>query len=710
MNRSDYKSVGLITLSTFFITTILAVHGVDPHHDGIVMKPAIDIANGKVLFRDSFTQYGIVFSYLQGAFVKLFGPYLLTIKLQTVLIATITNIFLFLIWRNFTTCSMALILSLIWPCLNAFFFDDLIGFHAWSTYYMVCSVVIGTYFMIEYINNENHPKYLFWSGFLFAAAFWIKQVGMLQLLASTLCAYPICYFKNQDFKKAAKHLCIYLLGLAFVFITIFAWLFFTDSLHDWWLQSIYFAKLFQETKTGQHNAIINLLRSMFLQPASVHNSIIWAIIPLCSLFWFCYDMRILVKFKADLTLQRNLKRLLLSSIGLVGWLQYYPINHIFHLHLFSSLLYVFVPISIFSSIRFLKISPRLKATTLIVIAFFSYDIIIRVSSLNKKLHKDYSYVENLPILKGLRIPKGDAQKYRVAGLIIKNAIESGLDDKILFSGADPLPLLFGNSESLLPPMYVNWTWVNGYFYPNYFKEFYQLTKENKYLIIREDISKSDGYVTKYDFKPFSPRNVTFFIMTPGHDITQDIDYIIRPIENPQTCVPLDHLDKFKLFEVEFSGNFENKEIESIYIANLDLSEIPEKIPQLNFEHYIQKLFATTDAPKFLNEFYHLDRGFYWLNENVSSLDKAKIATHFIDVGYGNIANYRILRGNQMSSYMSYSIDQKCIWDIDQPIISSFNGKNKIKYYFTIPTKESSLNIRFNFLDNNFADIKLPSSI
>ncbi len=81
------KAVHIIMV--FFISLIIvgffSVMQVDPHHDGIMLKPAVDFANGKMLFRDTFYQYGALTAIFQASAIKLLGERLIVIRLLTVL-------------------------------------------------------------------------------------------------------------------------------------------------------------------------------------------------------------------------------------------------------------------------------------------------------------------------------------------------------------------------------------------------------------------------------------------------------------------------------------------------------------------------------------------------------------------------------------------------------------------------------------------------
>ena len=55
----------------FAVTTLFAyrfaVIDFDAHHTGLMYKTALDLAEGKVIYRDTFSQYGALTSFLQAA-------------------------------------------------------------------------------------------------------------------------------------------------------------------------------------------------------------------------------------------------------------------------------------------------------------------------------------------------------------------------------------------------------------------------------------------------------------------------------------------------------------------------------------------------------------------------------------------------------------------------------------------------------------------
>src|SRR5258708_16448162 len=84
MNRRDALVAGLLSASLMALLVPLAPLGVDQHHDGIMLKPALDVLSGQVMFRDTFTQYGALTTYLQEVALSI-PTTLLVMRLMTVM-------------------------------------------------------------------------------------------------------------------------------------------------------------------------------------------------------------------------------------------------------------------------------------------------------------------------------------------------------------------------------------------------------------------------------------------------------------------------------------------------------------------------------------------------------------------------------------------------------------------------------------------------
>ena len=79
----------LISLAIFVLTLpfiyYFARNGFDPHHSGLMYKAALDVARGKVLFLETFTQYGALTTWLQALSLHLLGERVTSILFTTAL-------------------------------------------------------------------------------------------------------------------------------------------------------------------------------------------------------------------------------------------------------------------------------------------------------------------------------------------------------------------------------------------------------------------------------------------------------------------------------------------------------------------------------------------------------------------------------------------------------------------------------------------------
>ena len=96
--RDDLIAVCLASLLAWMLVPIARL-GVDPHHDGIILKTALDVLSGQVLFRDTFNQYGALSAYLHALALRV-SPTLYSMQIMTVGAYAVSLIFFYGIWRR----------------------------------------------------------------------------------------------------------------------------------------------------------------------------------------------------------------------------------------------------------------------------------------------------------------------------------------------------------------------------------------------------------------------------------------------------------------------------------------------------------------------------------------------------------------------------------------------------------------------------------
>jgi hypothetical protein len=118
----------------------------DPHHDGFVLKTAMDVAHGQTLYRDTFDQYGPLFVATNAIAVKIFGGQIIVLRLLCAgMLATAASL---VVWaaRVFLSPLRASVSVLLWllldPTLRGFPFLAWSSIHAlfWSAIVLTCLI------------------------------------------------------------------------------------------------------------------------------------------------------------------------------------------------------------------------------------------------------------------------------------------------------------------------------------------------------------------------------------------------------------------------------------------------------------------------------------------------------------------------------------------------------------------------------------------
>ena len=130
--RRDSGVAALIFLTFVLVYGIFSRLGIDMHHDGIMLKPALDVASGQSLFRETFTQYGPLSTYLQAFAILILGPKLLSLRIATTLAYGAAASFFYLAWRCFLSVRLSLVAIWGW-FLFAPFFSGSWNFMPWSS-------------------------------------------------------------------------------------------------------------------------------------------------------------------------------------------------------------------------------------------------------------------------------------------------------------------------------------------------------------------------------------------------------------------------------------------------------------------------------------------------------------------------------------------------------------------------------------------------
>ena len=183
MNRRDVLIAAALSAGLVALLSPLAPLGIDAHHDGVMLKPALDVLGGQMLFRDTFTQYGALTTYLQ-VMALWFQPTLLALRLLTVAAYAVTLFSLYAAWRLILPRSLAVLSCGLFMLFIPGYEKNWLGQYwmllPWSSVFAPMFQSIGLYALFRMIAGEQPVRWAAWLGAATAAAFWCRQpVGVL---------------------------------------------------------------------------------------------------------------------------------------------------------------------------------------------------------------------------------------------------------------------------------------------------------------------------------------------------------------------------------------------------------------------------------------------------------------------------------------------------------------------------------------------------
>jgi len=457
--------------ATLIIAGYFSTIGADPHHDGILFKPAMDVMSGQTLFKDTFTQYGALTTFIQAFALKIFGPYLITIKLLTAFVYALISLLLYLIFKRFLPKLILFFSLLIWLFMAPYYS---MTFLPWSSIYALFFQLLAAYLFIIFFEKKS-LKYLIFSSLSTNLVFWCRQpVGVFMFLA--ICVYFIFLLltKQISFKLFDKYLSHFILINFFVSLFFILLFIFNHSLLDWFKQSILFSFFWGESTTNGFS-LLNIINCLF--PVSISPLSVWILIPVSTIPLLA-------------TNYKNKYISFLIFIGLASWLQYYPVNCIRHQYwsatpiipLFCLFIYQLCQKYLLTEFKFSKNISK-YISILIIIIIFIPDVSYRIDEGLKKININYEYVQEPSILKGIKLPPDEAKYYQYMSEKITTYFAKNPQGNVITNGPNALYLTFDTRIKNIQPMYVNWASMILPIYPDYWNIFTKNIESKKPLLI-----------------------------------------------------------------------------------------------------------------------------------------------------------------------------------------------------------------------------------
>jgi len=232
-----------VGLAGAFITLPLSFLDFDTHHDGVMVAPAVAVAEGVPLFSGVFSQYGPVTHWLHGMFLFIwpFGDALGLRIINTLLIAATAALMVDVArvaperWK--IRQRDLVVLSLLWILTNDVFIG--VPMLPWSSVVASLTLVLIVWLFGSYESKLGRPgnwSRLFLIGSLIALLPGVRQTVGFTLIASILLLAPLASYRLKWSKRSPL---IALTGFFFGASAMIAPIWLTQSIFDWINQTLW---------------------------------------------------------------------------------------------------------------------------------------------------------------------------------------------------------------------------------------------------------------------------------------------------------------------------------------------------------------------------------------------------------------------------------------------------------------------------------------
>lgn len=336
----DLLAAALIFLFSTALVYGFARIGFDPHHTGMMYKTALDVAHGKVIFRDTFSQYGALSALLQAAAIRLLGERVTSVLFSAAFFYGLNFVLFFYLARRFFGRTCAVLFTGLLLLLAPFFLQQgyLWMFHPWSSIYALFFLLLTVLLLWQGEQKRN----LFWpaaAGFSALLAFWCRApVGLVCLLGAGLCQPVLWLFSNPKTRVAERRYRLLSVGAilgggALGFLIFFIPLAALGAAHDFVRQNLVSMATMAASRSQNGGVFGMLLYRLLIAPlvewGAPWMNVMWVLLPLSSLALFglsCHDVR-RTDAKGDGEARKSAAyRLILAVLAVASWHQYYPVS------------------------------------------------------------------------------------------------------------------------------------------------------------------------------------------------------------------------------------------------------------------------------------------------------------------------------------------------------------------------------------------------
>jgi len=460
----------LFRLGLFALVTVLfgafAPLGIGLHHDGVMLKPALDVAAGQVIFRDTFSQYGAFTTFFQALAVKLFGGELLVIKYQTVLFYALSAVMLDVVYARFLSRFFRGVMLVLFVGLAPFY---LLLMLPWSSVYALFFMLLATEFVLRF-EEHNRKVDLFVAGVAAAFAFGCRQpCGMVLVIGIMMALAGAWYFLRQSGRILWRNWAIFTGGVAAVAVPFFFYLWINRAEEDYWIQTFSFVSHFGWERGGSGD-IKNILIT-FLPYDST-----FVVFPLATA---AVGIAVLLQMKHQTDRLRALQMLTLVILAMASYHQYYPVPC--ERHMYWAAIPMFGVFAYLLQLLWARPCPKAWRVAILslLLLYPALAVGYRADHGLKRLTMP-GVTMTIPGLRGMKLPPPEAQEYSALQAAFARIPAEFQTLPYLNFTPDAILCVFFPRQSNHHPMFVNW---RNDVYPDYLEQTLDFVKEFHPVVI-----------------------------------------------------------------------------------------------------------------------------------------------------------------------------------------------------------------------------------
>jgi hypothetical protein len=252
----DVLIAAAVGLAFFLLILPFATVGVDSHHDGVMLKPAADVAQGAALHRETFTQYGPGTTLVQAGLLRVFGMELRVLRYAAATAYGLTVVFLCLFWRCLLPWNLVLV-SVFWMACAAYFFSPYWVMLPWSSGMALCVQSIALVTLgrgCQSVTRQGKSAWMLAAGAAVSLVFWFRQpVGATLAVAAVAVPLSIHLGELRLTNETSgigklfwgnRYLWLYVSGGLAVAVMFLVWMWSGESLYPWYIQNIVWPRKF----------------------------------------------------------------------------------------------------------------------------------------------------------------------------------------------------------------------------------------------------------------------------------------------------------------------------------------------------------------------------------------------------------------------------------------------------------------------------------